>query len=284
MASQLQVVDLGGQGATGHAADEVELANSGPAPCSVEGRPTVELRDGRGRLLARSDGRMPFMCGLCGQKIKPGPLLVPARSARADPEPDFGSGYRPGLPNFTLAQGECPGGVLPPGSTLFLALPDKGGRTPILHWGLPFDYRCDLDPQEYPPPGRPLLLAGPYAGVPVVDYVDNRRVTIDIVAPDTAVAGTTMEYRIRTHVAGEVDLGVVGCPTYTERLGDITERHRFNCEGIEDFPERQGLVDQWFTMVFSIPCHAPTGDQVLSWELDPPFHAVNTAHVRMRAG
>lgn len=220
---------------------------------------------------------MPFICGVCGSPLRREPLLIPARSARANPEPDFGSGtFRPALPRFTLAQGDCPGGVIPRGSTLVLVLPGGRGATPILHWGLPLDYRCDFGPEDYPPPGRPLLLVGPYAGVPVADYTDNTKVTVDIDAPGTVVAGSVLDYRIRMHVTGDVYLAVLGCPNYTERLGDITERHRLNCAAIDDFPERLQLGSRWFDMAMSVPATAPKGDQFLTWELDPPFRTATT--------
>jgi len=91
-----------------------------------------------------------------------------------------------------------------------------------------------------------------------------------------------MRYRIRTHVAGGVALGVIGCPNYTERVGTVTERHQLNCRGIGDIAERQELVDQWFDMAIFVPPDTPSGEQTLSWELDPPFHASEANQVEIR--
>jgi hypothetical protein len=84
-ASQLRVVRLGGEGATGHAADSVEVSNATARPCSIDGRPVVELRDGRGRLVARSGERVPFICSGCGTNATPGPLLRKRRRAIVRP-------------------------------------------------------------------------------------------------------------------------------------------------------------------------------------------------------
>jgi uncharacterized protein DUF4232 len=273
MPSQLVVVDVYGEGATGHAADFVEVENSSSQPCSIAGRPVVELRDARGRLVARSGQAGPFICSGCGTNDTPGPWLVPAGSVQV--RPPHGVGERTmqgGLPFFTLAQGQCPGGVFPEGSRLFLVL--SQGRVPIAdaEGPLPFDYRCDDSPGSYPPPGRPQLLVGFFQGIPVVDFVDNDKVTVEIVAPAQIRAGSKLRYRMRTRVSGNVFLGVLGCPGYTQRiLGVSEERHRLNCEGLYDTLERRLLFDQWFDMVLRVPRSAKPGRWKLTWELDPPF-------------
>ena len=268
-ASQLRAENIGGEGATGHAADFVRIENASPEPCSIDDKVVVELRH-RGRLLASSSGeRVPFICSGCGANRTPGPLLVPPLSARP-PVQDYGEGSsEPGVPvpAFSLAQGECPGGVFPEGATLVLVVPD--GRVPIANGlPLPFDYRCDY-PERNPQPGRPKLLAGSAQGIPVRDFVENDKVSVEITAPRTVRAGSMLRYRIRPRVSGEVSLAALGCPGYTQRISGVAEeRHRLNCEGLY----YSGLLaDQWFDMVLRVPRNAKPGRRTLTWELDPPF-------------
>ena len=279
-AAQLRAENIGGQGATGHAADSVVISNATPEACSIDDRVVVELRDGRGRLVARSGQRGPFICSGCGDNRTPGPLLVPPLSARPQPVQDYGEGIkRIDLPGFTIAQGECPGGVFPEGATLFLVVPD--GRVPIANGlPLPFDYRCDSGPEQTPLPGRPEVFAGFAMGIPVRDFVDNGKLAVEISAPATVRAGSRLRYRIRTRVSSGVYLAVLGCPGFTERLAGVSEeRHLLNCGAVEDFAERQVLVDQWFDMVLRVPKGAPAGRHALIWELDPPFRTAKASTV-----
>jgi hypothetical protein len=271
-ANQLRVENIGGEGATGHAAAAVRIENATPEPCSIDDRVMVELRDRRGRLFASSTGqRPPFICSGCGANRTPGPLLVPPLSARP-PVQDYGEDSgKPGVPAFWMAQGECPGGVFPEEATLFLATPD--GRVPIANGlPLPFDYRCDNSADQYPPPGRPKLLVGYAVGIPVMDFADNDKVTVEISAPPKVRAGSLLRYRIRTRVSGDVSLAILGCPAYTQHLVGVTEeRHLLNCNALERAPEYQILWDQWFDMVLRVPRYAKPGRRTLTWELDPPF-------------
>lgn len=179
-ASQLRVVDVYDEGATGHVADFIEVENSSSQPCSIDGRPLVELRDARGRLVARSGTSGPFIVsGVAAQQ--PGPLLVPAHSVQARPEHGIGERrLRPDVPFFTLAQGPCPGGVFPEDGALYLVLPGGRGSVSIVELDLPlaFDYRCDESPGAYPPPERPELLVGNYDGEPVAWFADHPGVAV----------------------------------------------------------------------------------------------------------
>jgi hypothetical protein len=272
-ASQLRVLVVGAEGATGHASEYVEVSNRSAEPCSIEGRPMVELRDGRGRLVTRSGTTVPFICSGCGINNAPGPLLVPRLSSERS-KADYGEGQeRPDLPFFTLSQGPCPGGLFPEGGALFLAI---GGRLVAIESegrGLPvWDYRCDEPPENYPPPGRPELRVGYFVGIPVVDFVDNAKVTVEISAPPRVRAGAELHYRIRTRLSGNVLLGVLGCPAYTQRIeGLAEERHRLNCDGLYDSAPRRLLFDQWFDMVLRVPRDTKPGRRALTWKLDPPF-------------
>lgn len=273
-ASQLRVLVIGGDGATGHAADFVEVSNRSAEPCSIDGRPVVELRDGRGRLVTRSGTTVPFICSGCGADNTPGPLLVPPLSSERS-KADYGEGHeRPDVPFFTMSQGPCPGGVFPGGGDLFLAI--GGGLVAIESEGrgLPaWDYRCDAPPENYPPPGRPELRVGYFQGIPLVDFVDNAKVTVEIRAPLRVRAGTQLRYRIRTRVLGDVFLGVLGCPGFSQRIdGGAEERHRLNCDGLYDSAQRRLLLfDQWFDMSLRVPRDAKPGPRTLTWALDPPF-------------
>jgi hypothetical protein len=274
-ASQLRVVDVSAEGATGHAADFVEVENASSRPCSIEGRPLVELRDRRDRLVARSGKAGPFIPTGSGVNEVAGPLLVPAHSTRSRPARGVGERtMTPGLPFFSLAQGPCPGGVFPQDSQLFLVLPDGRGRVPVedVDFPLPFDYRCDAAEGSYPPPGRPQLLVGNFDGIAVGDLADNPSVAVDLAAPPQVSAGSALRFRIRTRVSGDVYLAVVGCPGYTARLDGVAEeRHVLNCAAIDDVPERRLLTDQWFEMVLRVPRTATPGPTTLRWQLDPPF-------------
>jgi hypothetical protein len=102
----------------------------------------------------------------------------------------------------------------------------------------------------------------------VVDFVDNDKVTVEIVAPPQIRAGSKLRYRMRTRVSGNVFLGVLGCPGYTQRIeGVAEERHRLNCAAVYD---ERFLADQWFDMVLGVPRGAKPGRRTLTWELDPP--------------
>ena len=284
-AAQLRVVDVYAEGATGHAADFVEVENSSEGACSIDGRPVVELRDARGRLVARSGESGPFISSGLGTNHTPGPLLVPARSVQLRPERGLGERtLRSGLPFFTLAQGPCPGGVFPDGAVLLLVLPGGRGSVPVADADLPlpFDYRCDLSPGAYPPPGRPKLLVGNFQGEPVSRFVDHPGVTVEIEAPPRARAGFPLRYRVRTRVLQNIDLGIYGCPGYTQGLGDLRERRPLNCAPLEDALGRFLLVDQRFDMILPIPKGTPPGRRTLTWELDPPFlraRAITTVQV-----
>jgi hypothetical protein len=282
-ASQLRVVDLDSEGATGHVADFVEIENAAPQACSVAGRPLLELRDARGRLVARSGDAGPFIPTGPTPGEAPGPFFVPPRSVRNLPPRDVGErSGQPGLPFFSLAQGACPGGVFPARSTLLLVLPGAAGRVPVTdaRLPLPFDYRCDLPAGRYPPPGRPELLVGAYSGTPVANLADNPLVTVDLDVPPRVAAGAPLRYRLRIRTGGNsgVSLALTGCPGYTQRLVGVTEeRHLLNCAGLGDTPVEQLLVDQWFEMVLPVPRSATPGTHMLTWQLDAPFHGAQAS-------
>jgi hypothetical protein len=206
-------------------------------------------------LVTRSGTKVPFICSGCGTNNTPGPLLVPPLSSERS-KADYGEGSeRPDLPFFTLSQGPCPGGMFPEGGALFLVVGEGKVAIESEGRGLPvWDYRCDEPPENYPPLGRLELRVGYFQGIPVMDYVDNGKVTLEIKAPPQVRAGAELHYRIRTRVSGNVFLGVLGCPGYTQRIeGVAEERHRLNCEGLYDTAERRLLADQWFDMVLDIP-------------------------------
>lgn len=260
-ADQLQGGGYAGGGLTGGVViTDVYLRNRGAVPCTLQGFPTIVIRDATARVLVKAT---PLAPGFLPATPAVAFLLPPG----APPLPRTGGpamGWTtPGEARLDLVWIDC---QQPRAATLDLTLPGGGGRLLI---DFPMvaskSAGCYGEPQGS---STPQVGGGPFAPSGIQWPPDPKYLTVEptLTLPPSVRRGSTLVYYVTLSNTSTVDYSLDQCPDYNEFVGPkfAVASFQLNCSPVRHIAAGMSTT---FQMQLVIPASVPLGSTTLEWAL-----------------